>query len=56
MPGIGAKTAAVLLAHFGRWTSCSTRIDEVPFLRFRGAAQAALRLKQHRGTGAAVAG
>ena len=27
---------------------CSTRIDEVAFLRFRGAAQAAAKLRLHR--------
>ena len=48
VPGIGAKTAAVLLAHFESLDLLLTRIDEVPFLRFRGAAQAAARLKLHR--------
>jgi DNA polymerase I len=48
VPGIGAKTAAVLLAHFGDLDSLLSRIEEVPFLRFRGAAQAATRLRDHR--------
>jgi 5'-3' exonuclease len=48
VPGIGAKTAAVLLAHFESRDLLLARIDEVPFLRFRGAAQAAVRLKLHR--------
>jgi DNA polymerase I len=48
VPGIGAKTAAVLLAHFGSLDALLARIDEVPYLRFRGAAQVALRLRQHR--------
>jgi DNA polymerase I len=48
VPGIGAKTAAVLLAHFESLDILLTRIDEVPFLRFRGAAQAAARVKLHR--------
>ena len=48
VPGIGAKTAAVLLAHFESLDLLLARIDEVPFLRFRGAAQAAVRLKLHR--------
>jgi len=48
VPGIGAKTAAVLLAHFESLDILLARIDEVPFLRFRGAAQAAARLKLHR--------
>jgi DNA polymerase I len=48
VPGIGAKTAAVLLAHFGDLDSLLARIDEVQFLRFRGAAQAAAKLREHR--------
>jgi 5'-3' exonuclease len=48
VPGIGAKTAAVLLAHFGDLDSLLARVDEVPFLRLRGAAQAAARLREHR--------
>jgi DNA polymerase I len=48
VPGIGAKTAAVLLAHFGDLDSLLARIDEVQFLRFRGAAQAAMKLHAHR--------
>lgn len=48
VPGIGAKTAAVLLAHFGDLDSLLARVDEVPFLRLRGAAQTAARLREHR--------
>lgn len=48
VPGIGAKTAAVLLAHFGDLDSVLSRVEEVPFLRFRGAAQAAAKLREHR--------
>ena len=48
VPGIGAKTAAVLLAHFGDLDSLFARVEEVPFLRFRGAAQAAAKLRAHR--------
>lgn len=48
VPGIGAKTAATLLAHFGSLDILLARIDEVPYLRFRGAARAAVNLKQHR--------
>lgn len=48
VPGIGAKTAAVLLAHFGDLDSLLLRIEEVPFLRFRGAKQAAVKLNAHR--------
>jgi len=48
VPGIGAKTAAVLLAHFGSLDALLDRIDEVAFLRFRGAAQAAAKLRLYR--------
>lgn len=48
VPGIGAKSAAHLLAHFGSLDSLYSRIEEVPYLRLRGAAQAYARLKQHR--------
>lgn len=47
VPGIGAKTAAVLLHHFGTLDALLARADEVPFLRTRGAAAAALRLREH---------
>lgn len=49
--GIGAKTAATLLAHFGSLDAIYARIEEIPFLRFRGAAAAYVKLK----TGAAQA-
>lgn len=48
VPGIGAKTAAVLLAHFGTLDALLERIDEVPFLRMRGAASVAVKLRAHR--------
>ena len=48
VPGIGAKTAAVLLAHFENLDALLARLDEIPFLRFRGAAQAAAKLRLHR--------
>ncbi|MFC4727917.1 5'-3' exonuclease [Coralloluteibacterium thermophilus] len=48
VPGIGAKTAAVLLAHFGSLDALLDRIDEVPYLRLRGAATCAERLRTHR--------
>jgi 5'-3' exonuclease len=48
VPGIGAKTAAVLLAHFGSLDAILARVDEIEHLRFRGAAQAAVRLRLHR--------
>ena len=48
VPGIGAKTAAILLAHFGTLDALLERVDEIPFLRFRGAAQTAAKLRLHR--------
>ena len=47
VPGIGAKTAAILLAHFGTLDALLERADEVAFLRMRGAAAASLRLREH---------
>jgi 5'-3' exonuclease len=43
--GIGAKTAATLLSHFGSLDAIYARIEEIPFLRFRGAAAAYAKLK-----------
>jgi len=48
VPGVGAKTAAVLLAHFGSMDALLARIDEVAFLRLRGAAGIATKLREHR--------
>ena len=47
VPGVGAKTAAALLAHFGSLDALLERVDEVPFLRLRGAAACAARLREH---------
>lgn len=47
VPGIGPKTAATLLGHFGSLDEIYERLDEVPFLRMRGAAQHARRLREH---------
>ncbi|WP_114239900.1 5'-3' exonuclease H3TH domain-containing protein [Dyella sp. C9] len=47
VPGVGAKTAAALLAHFGSLDALLDRIDEVPFLRLRGAASCAAKLREH---------
>ena len=47
VPGIGAKTAAALLSHFGSLDALLDRIDEVAFLRLRGAAACAARLRAH---------
>ena len=47
VPGIGAKTAAILLHHFGSLDALLARADEVAFLRTRGAAAASARLREH---------
>lgn len=47
VPGVGAKTAAALLAHFGNLDALLERVDEVPFLRLRGAASCAVKLREH---------
>ena len=46
--GIGAKSAAILLAHFQSLDALLARIDEVQFLRLRGAAGMATRLREQR--------
>ncbi len=48
VPGIGAKTAVALLAHFGSLDALLSRVDEVPYLRLRGAAACAAKLRLHR--------
>jgi 5'-3' exonuclease len=48
VPGICAKTAASLLAHFDTLDAMLERIEEIPYLRLRGAGQAYVRLKEHR--------
>jgi DNA polymerase I len=48
VPGIGAKTASTLLAHFQTLEALLARVEEVPFLRLRGAGQAYVRIKQYR--------
>jgi 5'-3' exonuclease len=47
VPGIGPKGAAALLAHFGDLETLLARVDEVPFLRLRGAASMAAKLRVH---------
>ena len=46
--GVGPKSAAVLLAHFESLDALLERLDEVPFLRLRGAATLAVRLREQR--------
>jgi DNA polymerase I len=48
VPGIGAKTASALLDHFDTLDALLARVDEVPFLRLRGAKAHAQRLREHR--------
>jgi 5'-3' exonuclease len=48
VPGIGPKTAATLLSHFGTLDEILEKVDEIPYLRIRSAAQLAIRLKEHR--------
>ncbi|MEJ7745578.1 MAG: 5'-3' exonuclease H3TH domain-containing protein [Luteimonas sp.] len=46
--GIGQKTAAGLLAHFGSLDALLARVEEIPYLRIRGAAQIAAKLRTQR--------
>lgn len=46
--GIGPKTAATLIAHFGSLDALLERVAEVPFLRLRGATQIAEKLRKGR--------
>ncbi|MBS0487475.1 MAG: exodeoxyribonuclease IX [Proteobacteria bacterium] len=48
VPGIGPKTAAQLLANFESLDALYARVEEVPYLRLRGAGQTYVRLKEHR--------
>lgn len=48
VPGVGAKTAAALLEHFGSLDGLLDRLAELPFLRLRGAAAHAQRIAAHR--------
>ena len=47
VPGIGPKGAAALLAHFGDLETLLARVAEIPFLRLRGAASMASKLRDH---------
>jgi 5'-3' exonuclease len=48
VPGVGSKTAAALLEHFGSLDGLLERLAELPFLRLRGAAAHARRIEEHR--------
>ncbi|MGH8370092.1 MAG: DNA polymerase I, partial [Gammaproteobacteria bacterium] len=46
--GIGPKTAAPLLSHFGTLEALYQRLDEIPQLKIRGAKQLPAKLAEHR--------
>ncbi|HEV2333667.1 MAG TPA: 5'-3' exonuclease H3TH domain-containing protein, partial [Gammaproteobacteria bacterium] len=48
VPGIGPKTAAPLLAHFGTLEALYKRLKEVPEVEVRGAKQLPAKLEQHK--------
>lgn len=48
IPGVGPKTAASLLQHFDSLDALYERLEEVPFLRIRGAKSLHGKLKKHR--------
>ena len=48
VPGVGPKTAAALLGHFGDLDSVYERIDEVPWLSIRGAKSLHRKLLDNR--------
>ena len=48
VPGVGKKTAAVLLAHFESLEDLYDRLDEVPKLKLRNAGWIAGQLREHR--------
>lgn len=47
IPGIGPKTAAALLAHFGDLEAILNRVDEIEWLSLRGAKRVAGALREH---------
>jgi DNA polymerase I len=48
VPGVGRKTAATLLKHFGTIDGVYENLDAIPKLKFRGAAFVAQSLREHR--------
>jgi DNA polymerase-1 len=48
VPGIGPKSAAALLAHFGNLDNLYERVGEVPYLSLRGAKSIHQKLVEHR--------
>jgi 5'-3' exonuclease len=47
VPGIGPKTAAALLHHFGSLESIYGRLEEIAWLKIRGARTLAAKLREH---------
>ena len=48
VPGVGPKTAAPLLGHFGTLEKLYKNLDEVPQVAVRGAKQLPAKLKEHK--------
>lgn len=49
VPGIGPKTAAALLGHFGHLDALFDRLEEIPYLSLRGARSLPAKLKAGEG-------
>lgn len=47
VPGVGPKTAGALLGHFGDLDTLFERLDEIAWLRIRGAKTLATKLRRH---------
>ncbi len=47
VPGVGPKTAGALLAHFGSLDALYDRLDEIPYLKIRGAKTLGPKLREH---------
>ena len=47
VPGIGPKTAAALLSHFGSLDALYSRLEEIAWLKIRGAKTLAVKLRQN---------
>jgi DNA polymerase I len=47
VPGVGPKTAAALLGHFGDLDSLFSRLEEIAWLKIRGAKTLAAKLREH---------
>jgi len=49
VPGVGPKTAQALLAHFGSLDAIYDRLDEIAWLKIRGAKSLAAKLRSNEG-------